>query len=402
MNIFKLVQTFASLTQESVLNTLSLSRSFRQCYIETNKMLPVSINPLVDAHFNQRLRETAHSRILYSLLTGSNVVKKHFIKFFLDKDVSANDIMIPYPDKDRIDLTIKGKNFFLIIENKVNGAQEQKKQVDRYVDIASKIYPSKEIYVLYLNQDGYTYPSEYSLSSKVKMKLGKNFICKNYKVDILNWLYAVNRIIPFDTEQQLKSSIVVYIGYLEEYFGNSKRQIIMNNRLDKLIVEQLKLDNKSTSEKLQVIEDELENVQKLCERLKFLQEQYQEEYDEKNFKEWYNKCVSILDDKLILTCQSSTEFGFDFDYHKSKFRCEVSVDEGGYYWGIECLSERICKNVQGKLKDIVLNSKSGFHNNEENAPEWVVSDYASESDIVERFVTLTSIIIQQPEVILCQ
>lgn len=402
MNIFKIVQTLASLTQESVLNTLSLSRSFRQCYIENNEMLPVSINPLVDAHFNQRLRETAHSRILYSLLTGSNVVKKHFIKFFLDKDVSANDITIPYPDKDRIDLTIKGKNFFLIIENKVNGAQEQKKQVDRYVDIASKTYPSKEIYVLYLNQDGYTYPSEYSLSSKVKMKLGKNFICKNYKVDILNWLYAVNRIIPFDTEQQLKSSIVVYIGYLEEYFGNSKRQIIMNNKLDKLIVEQLKLDNKSTSEKLQVIEDELENVQKLCERLKFLQEQYQEEYDEKNFKEWYNKCVSILDDKLILTCQSSTEFGFDFDYHKSKFRCEVSVDEGGYYWGIECLSERICKNVQGKLKDIVLNSKYRFHNNEENAPEWVVSDYASESDIVERFVTLTSIIIQQPEVILCQ
>lgn len=104
------------------------------------------------------------------------------------------------------------------------------------------------------------------------MKLGKNFICKNYKVDILNWLYSVNRIIPFDTEQQLKSSIVVYIGYLEEYFGNSKRQIIMNNKLDKLIVEQLKLDNKSTSEKLQVIEDELENVQKLCERLEFLQE----------------------------------------------------------------------------------------------------------------------------------
>ena len=65
-------------------------------------------------------------------------------------------------------------------------------------------------------------------------------------------------------------------------------------------------------------------------------------------------------------------------------------------------TEVICKNVQGKLKDIVLNSKYGFHNNEENAPEWVVSDYASESDIVERFVTLTSIIIQQPEVILCQ
>ena len=77
MNIFKIVQTFASLTQESVLNTLSLSRSFRQCYIENTEMLPVSINPLVDAHFNHSLRETAHSRILYSLLTFYKVFFRH-------------------------------------------------------------------------------------------------------------------------------------------------------------------------------------------------------------------------------------------------------------------------------------------------------------------------------------
>lgn len=73
-------------------------------------------------------------------------------------------------------------------------------------------------------------------------------------------------------------------NFFRHYFL-SRTEVIMNNKLDKLIVEQLKLDNKSTSEKLQVIEDELENVQKLCERLEFLQEQYQEEYDEENFKE---------------------------------------------------------------------------------------------------------------------
>ena len=61
-----------------------------------------------------------------------------------------------------------------------------------------------------------------------------------------------------------------------------------------------------------------------------------------------------------------------------------------------------CATVVPIRRYCQLNSKYGFHNNEENAPEWVVSDYASESDIVERFVTLTSIIIQQPEVILCQ
>ena len=40
--------------------------------------------------------------------------------------MSANDITIPYPDNNRIDLTIKGKNFFLIIENKVTEEMEQR------------------------------------------------------------------------------------------------------------------------------------------------------------------------------------------------------------------------------------------------------------------------------------
>ena len=74
----------------------------------------------------------------------------------------------------------------------------------------------------------------------------------------------------------------------------------MNNKLDKLIVEQLKLDNKSTSEKLQVIEDELENVQKLCERLEFLQEQYQEEYDEENLKNGIINVLALLTISLSL------------------------------------------------------------------------------------------------------
>ena len=50
-------------------------------------------------------------------MTGSNAVKENFLYYFLGKEVSVSNITIPYPDKNRIDLTIKGEDFYLIIEN---------------------------------------------------------------------------------------------------------------------------------------------------------------------------------------------------------------------------------------------------------------------------------------------
>lgn len=391
-NILNILEVLEHTALASISDTLSLSASFGQCYSEMDTLFPVSINPLVDAHFNQRLKETAHSRILYSLLTGSDFVKNHFLHYFLDNGVSLANITIPYPDKNRIDLTIKGDDFYLIIENKVNGAQEQEKQIDRYVKIAEETYPKEQIYVLYLNKEKHNIPSKLSLSHETKVDLGDNFICKDYKHDILKWLYCVNDEIIFDTEPQLKSAIMVYIGYLEEYFQTSKQQEIMNNKLDNLIIEQLQLENKTTSDKLKVIEDELTNLNKLKERLEEIQELYQNEYNEENFKTWYKESAEQIDDNIALTRESPTEFGFDFEFRKSRFRCELSVDAGGYYWGICHISGRTNKHDIGNLRNIVLNSRLGFHNYEGNAEEWVVSDYASENDIVERFVALTSII----------
>ena len=395
--ILNLVNALEHTALASLSDTWSLSTSFRRFYEKIADVLPIPVNPLVDAHFDQRLKETAHSRILYSLLTGCDAVKVHFLYYFLGKVVSASSITIPYPDKNRIDLTIKGDDFYLIIENKVNGAQEQKEQIDRYVGIAGEAYPMEQIYVLYLNKDNHAIPSKFSLSYETKMELGDNFICKDYKHDILKWLYCINEELTFDADPQLKSAIIVYTGYLEEYFQTSKRQMIMNNKLDKLIIEQLQLDGKNNSDKVKTIEDELSNLDKLKERLEELQEQYQSEYDEENFKTWYKECVGQMGDNIVLSCENSTEFGFDFEFRKSSFRCEVSVDDWGYYWGVYRLSNRVSKRNIEDLRNVVLNSRFGFHNNEENAPEWVVSDYASENDIVERFITLASIIAHSKE-----
>ncbi len=391
-NILNFIEVLEHTALASISDTLSLSASFGQCYSEMDTLFPVSINPLVDAHFNQRLKETAHSRILYSLLTGSDFVKNHFLHYFLNNGVSLANITIPYPDKNRIDLTIKGDDFYLIIENKVNGAQEQEKQIDRYVEIAEETYPKEQIYVLYLNKEKHNIPSKLSLSHETKVDLGDNFICKDYKHDILKWLYCVNDEIIFDTEPQLKSAIMVYIGYLEEYFQTSKQQVIMNNKLDNLIIEQLQLENKTTSDKLKVIEDELTNLNKLKERLEEILEQYQNEYNEENFKTWYKESAEQIDDNITLTRESPTEFGFDFKYSKLLCRCMLAVDEVGYYWGIQCNPEEFSDDNIKDLRNYVLNSRSGFHNYEGNSKEWVVSDYAPENEIVGRFVTLTSLI----------
>ncbi len=390
-NILNFIEVLEHTALASISDTLSLSAAFGQCYSENDTKL---INPLVDAHLNEKLKENAHSRILYSLLKGSDFVKTHFLNYFLRKKVSLANITIPNPDTNRIDLTIKGADFYLIIENKVNGAQEQEKQIDRYVKKAGKTYPKEQIYVLYLNKDGHAVPSESSLSPETKMQLGDNLIIQDYRHDVLKWLYSVNDKIAFDTDPQLKSAIVVYIGYLEEYFQTSERQKIMNNKLDNLIKEHLKLENKTTSDKLKVIEDELTNLDKLKERLEEIQEQYQNDYNEKNFETWYKESAEQIDDNITLTRKSRTEFGFDFKYSKLLCRCMLAVDEVGYYWGIKCDSEKNSDSDSDieYLRNSVLNSRSGFHNYEGNSKEWVVSDYASENEIVGRFVTLTSII----------
>lgn len=247
--------------------------------------------------------------------------------------------------------------------------------------------------IIYLNKEGDAIPSEFSLSQETKMELGDNLIIRDYKHDILKWLSCVNDKIIFDTEPQLKSAIMVYIGYLEEYFQTSKQQKIMNNKLDNLIKEQLQLENKTTSDKLKVIEDELTNLDKLKERLEKLQKQYQKDI----FTLWFEKCAKEIDGKIPLISKNPTEFGFDFKFRESSLRCVVTMNRTGYFWGIQCNPKEISDDNIKDLRDYVLNSRFGFHNDEVSDEEWVVSDYALEDDIVERFVTLTSLIVNHKE-----
>lgn len=376
----------------SLHNTLNLCWNFSDSYKNELSKYPFMINLLDDALRSERLKETAHSRILYRILHDKNMQKRFVEHFLPNVNCSFESMQIPYPDRHRIDLTIKSDNFFLIIENKINYAPEQTDQIDRYVRIAQKTYPAEQIYVLYLGGETNIYPSEKSMSADVRNQLGDRLILKNYKDDIAPWIASVYEEIDFNTQPFLKSTLLSYKIYLENKYKLNK----MNNKLDKALIETLGLDSMSIAEKINVIEDQIDNIEKIRERLNSLLDVYYEQSIIQDINEWYTYCSDILSDKIVLTMENNMEFGFNFRYRNKDFRCCVSFDDGSEnpYWGIYGKDENInsCPRIFESLKNLVLHSNKGFHNCEDNSEDWVISDYEMKELIVDRFVTLAQLI----------
>lgn len=379
--------------EQSLNDTLCVCQKILMSYQRELSNSPFMIDLLDDALRSERLKETAHSRILYRILHDKNM-QKSFVEHFLPNvDCSPASIQIPYPDRHRIDLTIKSDNFFLIIESKVNNAPEQESQIEKYVKIAQQTYPDEQIYVLYLGGSANIYPSETSLPTKVRQLLCDRVICKNYKDDITPWIEFVYEQIDFSKQPYLKSTLLSYKTYLENKYNLNK--IKMNNKLDKVLIDALKLDSIPLVERIKIIEDQIDNIDKIRERLSSLLDDYSEQSNISDIQKWYKQCSEILSHKPELTMENHIEFGFNFQYHKLRFRCTVSFDDyEDPYWGICGLKENA--NSQPKifdsLKRLVLQSNKGFHNYEDNSQEWVISDYERKELIVERFVSLANLI----------
>lgn len=265
------------------------------------------------------------------------------------------------------------------------------RQIENYVRIAQKTYPNDQIYVLYLGGAANIYPSEDSLPTEIRQLLCNRVIYKNYKDDITPWIESAYQQIDFNEQPFLKSTLLLYKTYLENKFNLNK----MNNKLDKALIDSLGLDSIPLSEKIKVIEDQIDNIDKIRERLSALLDKYSEQSNLSDIQEWYNQCSDILSHKPVLTMENDIEFGFNFKYRNLDFRCTVSFDDNeNPYWGICGLTKNVNSHpkIFNALKQLVLQSNKGFHNYEGNSPEWVISDYERKELIVERFVSLTKLI----------
>ena len=191
---------------------------------------PFHLN-VIEAACRGRFKETGHSLVLADLLKHP-IIQSSFIERFLNIQHEFMDVTA---EKDRVDVALKGKDIFVIVENKVNAADEQKNQVYRYVhEIGIKKYGFKlsQIYVVYLNPSNRTPPSAYSLcdennENNVFEALGeKHYTVQSYKYDIADWL----RELAIDNEPHISSALDQYIDFLENKFHTSPIDKNMNKR----------------------------------------------------------------------------------------------------------------------------------------------------------------------------
>ena len=218
----------------------SILTSFRKTVLEK---IPYRIN-LVDI---LGANENKHTTILAEILRYERMGEYPFLKSFLDCVINGDTLPVvenPQIETQReyIDALIyeKGK-YAIVVENKIDWATDQPKQIERYINAAKEICRidapehTQNLWVIYLTDDGQKKVSPDSLTDKAKQLLGvadvlsypnhKNksrYIESNYRDDILPWIKEY--VLPECrySENELIAMLQQYIGYLEKRFNVDK------------------------------------------------------------------------------------------------------------------------------------------------------------------------------------
>ncbi len=180
--------------------------------------------------------ENAHTEILSEILRYKRGNFYPFLQSFLEMVLQSQEfenVRVSKPcidvQSDYIDALIwEEDKYAIIIENKINWAKDQWRQLENYLKTVQNDYrvPSTKIGLVYLTADGRKKVEDYSLTKEAKRLLGYKgednsgrYIEINYKEHILPWLKEK---VIFDCrygEQTLLSMLQQYIDYLEDRFS---------------------------------------------------------------------------------------------------------------------------------------------------------------------------------------
>lgn len=274
---------------------------FRSCIRQSNLVKeimnrhksnrPFHLN-VIEAACCGSFKETGHSRVLADMLRFP-AIQSSFLKTFLG--LSTDEVLSVTNETDRVDVALQGKDIFVIIENKVNGAIEQKSQVYRYVhEIGMGIHKKdlSQIYVVYLNPTNRTPPSKYSLCDEngendVFDALGKGYWrVRSYKNDITDWLRKISKDRLIQSEPHIHSALDQYIDYLEQKFHTSLLDKEMNNEINNLLLQELQIENKSLAEQLDALKDQQDKANELLAAIDTLIKTLKDEDSHNLMREW--------------------------------------------------------------------------------------------------------------------
>ena len=212
-------------------------------------------------------------------------------------------------EKNRIDVALKGKDIFVIIENKVNDAEEMENQIYRYVnEIGIKKYDFtlSQIYVIYLTPTNRTLPSLYSLCDKNKENnvfeaLGKeHFKVLSYKYDIIDWL----RKLSIENKPHIASALDQYIDFLENKFHISPIYQKMNKEIRDFILKELHIEEKPFQEQISALNKQKDKVMALSDSIENLKIELRKEESNRLMREWQSEI-----EKDISLSQDDHSFG---------------------------------------------------------------------------------------------
>ena len=363
-------------------NGIRLSERVHQIIKPHLDKIPFHLN-VIEAACRGRFKETGHSLILANLLKHP-VIQSSFIKNFLN---IQHEYMHVTAEKNRIDVALKGKDIFVIIENKVNDAEEMENQIYRYVnEIGIKKYgfTLPQIYVIYLNPTTRTLPSPYSLCDKNKENnvfeaLEKeHFKVLSYKYDITDWL----RKLSIENEPHIASALDQYIDFLENKFYTSPIYQNMNKEIKDFILKELHIEGLTLQEQITALKNEHEKVTTLLDSIEDLRIELRKEESNRLMREWQSEI-----EKEISLSQDEHSFGIQL-----KNQVWLGVWDGYDaknnlpYWGFQLENYKKIEmpDLLESIKKIIEKSNiEHYHTDEKDFIAWCTTNEG-----VSRFLSL--------------
>lgn len=280
----------------------SLLESFVEFCKKSEVKLPYNFN-ILDEQCGH-IVENSHTNMLMKLLQYKNQYGYIFLESFfsfmgLNIKINPNIDVKFYREKSYMGEKGKGRldgliyqqdKFVLIIENKVNGADNGKGQLKKYIDgvlddkeifadTNNKTENGLKVWVMYLTKDGDGEPDKISWermkdlsicnnSHYVKGEIaGPRYAAINYQEHILPWLKEEIQPIVMQKEKALNTGLIQYIDFLEGMLGMRHSDIeLLGGGKDWLISqlkdEELKELKELNIKDVKIINEHLDKIKK--------------------------------------------------------------------------------------------------------------------------------------------
>lgn len=331
---------------------------------------PFHLN-VIEAACRGRFKETGHSLVLADMLKHP-YIQSSFLSTFLGLQ---HEYMKVTAENDRVDVALKSDDMFVIIENKVNAAEEKKNQVYRYVHkigMEKYGYVMSQIYVVYLNPTNRIPPSNYSLcddnnENNVFEDLGEDhYTIQSYKYDITSWL----RELSIDNEPHISSALDQYIDFLGNKFHTSPLDKNMNNEIKQFLLKELQIEGKSYDEQIAALDNQQEKVSELLNAIDNLKIELKKKQSHTMMREWQGQIEKQLG---IVLAADEHSFGIQLN-NKVWLGVWDGYDSKDHlpYWGFQFddYKKDGMPALSDPIKTIVKNAGIECYNEEKGWVAW--------------------------------